>query len=463
MNRSCALAALTFLTALSSAARAGEAVSILMAPDGDDWRVEYHLTRPATALALIRPSEPSRASRMRFDDPSFELAVDGETATIRRRDGKPFRKASFAESARFYEDFTGYLPYSRFSDGGLLVFSGRFHACADACPVDENGDEGPWRVTLDPKGQNAIVLGAITTSRTSFTDRGDGTSIYFGDGAIISTADYIAVIDAGLPAATRQRLDDLFPSLMDFYRARLAAPLRQPMMFVSYNEPGAIQGASIKGGTLPDQVFMHFEGAKLGALAADENFPNFLSFFFAHEAAHLHQIGRYKQRDDSDSWIHEGGADAFAYLALKELGAAPREYLAGRIFDARRLCAASLNKGPLARAGERGDFDAFYQCGLLLHLIVDAKAREQERDLFSLWRVFEQRVAAGAPWTSATYVEIIREFAGPGAADIARAVAIDGAENAAVMLEAALNNVGLPTPALTSEANPQSLTKQNQP
>lgn len=414
----------------SGHAAGGEAARIFLSPESDGfWRAEFRLQAPAKELVLIRPSESGRIARTVFDDPRFEMAMRGEQAIVRRKDGDAFSRVSLREPATYYADFVGYLPYSPFGDGGVLVHTGRFHACAAPCPVDAAGDEGPWRVTIDPRGTRMIVDGEATRRRKTVTDGGDGSAVYVGEGAIIEGASFLAVIDGSAPDDLVDHLNKLFPQLMDIFAARLSPPLRKQMLFLSYNVPGSINGSSIKGGTLPNQVFMHFEGAGVAEGAGEDGFFDFLAWFFAHEAAHLHQNlhrnRRVVQFAEGDSWIHEGGAEALAYIALAALQQTSPQYRRKRLDGALDACATALETGPLYDIHKRGDFQTYYDCGLILHLAAAAGAAKTDRDLFTLWSAFTEEVSGGAPWTTETYLSVVADISGPDVADFIRRVVRD--------------------------------------
>jgi hypothetical protein len=274
-----------------------------------------------------------------------------------------------------------------------------------------------------------IIGGEATRRRKTVTDGGDGSAVYVGDGAIIEGASFLAVIDKSAPEDLVEHLNKLFPELMNLYAARLSRPMRKQMLFLSYNVPGSIDGYSVKGGTLPDEVFMHFEGAGVAKGAGDAGFSDLLSWFFAHEAAHLHQDLHQNRRSaqfaEGDSWIHEGGAEALAHIALAALGQASPQYRQKRLDGALDACAKALETGPLYDIHKRGDFQTYYDCGLILHLAAAAGAAKTDRDLFTLWNAFTKEVSGGAAWTTETYLSVVADISGPDVADFIRRVVED--------------------------------------
>ena len=404
----------------------GEAASVNLSPSSAGfWRADFSWVSPTTRLDFVRSSKKRRPERLKLLDDDFEIVSANSLDSIRRKDGAAFNAVSVLEPTSIENPPAGYLPFAQFGDGGLLLYTGRFHTCAGICPLDNNNDEGPWRITISPgASERMIINGAVANGPTSFVDGGDGTKVYIGNSRIVQAPGMLAVIDAALPNSVSNGLDQLFPPLMAYFGERLGALNQAQMLFASYNVPGDLAGSSIKGGTLPQQVFMHFEGAQIPDFSSENDFSYWLAWFFAHESAHLHQRYRTAPYEENDSWLHEGSAEAFAYLALRDLGFVTDTYLEQRLTGAKKACATALEGGSLHDVLNRdGPFQAFYDCGLILHLAVDAASRDSSNsDLFVTWKAFIQRVAEGAPWNTATYLDTIKEKANEEIANVVEAV-----------------------------------------
>ncbi|MEO1014370.1 MAG: hypothetical protein AAFX08_04195 [Pseudomonadota bacterium] len=408
-----------------------EAASVTVRPsgDGESWTFDYALNHPSTELRLYRPSDGSRAKGWRLSDDDFELIArpyeDGEEDVIRRRDGAPFTSISVTEKIAHDPAVKGYWPFASLGDDrGIFGYTGRILACAEECPVDATGADGPFPVTIDPGDAPYFLVGsAIKDAPYTYFDRNDGLKFYAGDVPPVETDDFVAVIDPALPGDIKARLDGLFPKLMAYFAENLGAADRKPSMFVSYNAPGDHEGSHIKGGTLPGQLFMHFEGARTVEIAKRPTFPHFLAWFFAHEAAHLFQKYRGVDFPEDESWIHEGGADFFAFLALRSLAAAPQDYLNLRLNRALDRCAEELARGPLRAANERGNFQAYYDCGLLLHMAAaEEVAAADGRDAFALWTSYVETAKAEGEWSTKVFAAFIESLGAANAAGLARNV-----------------------------------------
>ncbi|MCB9954672.1 MAG: hypothetical protein H6848_02115 [Caulobacterales bacterium] len=424
--------------------------AIALSPDGPDaWRATYTLSSPAPSLRFARNPDDSRNSRWRVEDGYEIVHVDGADY-LKRADGAEFTSAYIIAPARYAVLPKDYAPFSPYTDGGLLIFSGQFQACAgpDECP-----DDATWPLTVTPpKDAHIIVEGAAHERSVTFTESGDGTNIYVGEGEPIASSHFIAVVDASLPAEVNDALHSLLPPLMDYFTERLGPLSERPMLFASL-DPNAPKesGYSSQGGTLPNQIFIHLYGEQW-ALNASEKLAGFLPWFFAHEVGHLFQHARsnYAEYEMDQSWIHEGGADAFAALTIARFGGAEESYVTERILRAERDCAdglKALDGKPLNASSETGAFDNYYSCGLLMHLAIDAEVKKTsggERDLLDVWNTFLSRVSAGAAWDQDVFLAIAREAGAPKAADFASALASETQEDPAGFIRAAMIEAGLP-------------------
>ncbi|MGF1544752.1 MAG: hypothetical protein ACFB00_09670, partial [Parvularculaceae bacterium] len=191
-------------------------------------------------------------------------------------------------------------------------------------------------------------------------------------------------------------------------------------------DPAARIGASIMGVRRPGLVFIHSAGAGGASRPAAPTFPGFLAWFFAHEAGHLYQRHRSARYEEGDSWIHEGGADALAYFALSDLNATSPDYLPQRLSKTLDACATALGDGPLFEARERDAFQAYYDCGVFLHLAAASSvARAGDADYFDLWLAFLADVRGGAPWNGETFARRVAAMGDAGTATFIERVAYE--------------------------------------
>jgi len=420
--------------------------TIDLAPHGADWRVGYRFAEPVSELRFSRTdAQGNRMQDWRAVDDGIEIVMlDGEEV-VRRRDGAAFEQVGFDIAPLYRSLEKDYAPFSPFGDGGLLIHSGRFHACAGSC---EDAVDPVWQFSITlPDGAHLIHGGKVIASREpgsiAFDDSGSGTNLYVGRTEPVQTDDVVAVIDAQFPAAARTQLDALFPRLMGLYAAELGALADKPMLFASNDAAHPGGGYGYQGGTLPGQVFVHLYGRH--EAFGDAEFAERMNWFFAHEAAHLYQ--RYEQAaDPGDAWMHEGGADAMAVLALQRLGLATPEAVDARLQAAIAECAPGIAVQALHESHRVGAFRNFYACGMVMQIAVDAAARRASDgrcDLFCVWRAFHARVDAGEKWGQAAFIAAVEQHAGAATAGFLRDVAGQPQPEGEAMLRAGLREAGV--------------------
>jgi hypothetical protein len=396
---------------------------VALEPAQAAWRASYTFAQPVQAMRFARVDrQGNRVTDWRALDPAIELALDDGEEVVRRRDGEPFDQVAFEIAARYRPLEKDYAPFSPFGDGGLLIHTGRFHACADRC--DEETSNPVWQFAVSPPPAARVIhAGQVHEGPLRFTDGGSGTNLYVGSATPVETAHVIGIVDPTFPPAARQTLDELFPRLMALYAGELGALASKPMMFASHDADHPGGGYGYQGGTLPGQVFVHIYGRHENFGSAE--FADRMRWHFAHEAAHMFQRYEAYPAGADASWIHAGGAEAKAAIALQRLGVLDQAGLRNRVDDALTRCSAGLVDRTLDTSHADGAFDNVYQCGLLLQLAVDAAARRASDgrcDLFCIWRDFQAEVARGAGWTAQTFIAIIERHAGEETAGFVRRV-----------------------------------------
>lgn len=374
------------------------------------WRVEYQLTTPARALRFSRSLADYREQAWRPDDAAFEFSPDG--LSVRRADGDLFDRVAYEVDARSLGLASNYEPFLSFSDSGVLAYTGYYFACADApCTTSAS-----WRVRVEPMKRRRATRGApATPGALSFTDKGDGSYVYVGVREIVEAESFMALADPAAPAGVLRVMNTALPRIMAYYERRLSGLPRKPVFFVSMGGARGADAFESRGTALPDQVSINLAGPRW---AHDRGTiePGFLPWYFAHEAAHLFQrIEDRPKADDfmAEGWIHEGGAEALAAIAVSALQPSLRAYVDERIASAAQDCDEGLRAlgAPLNASIDRGAPDNYYACGLAMQIAVDRDVREASqgsRDLFDVWRAFLNDTGNGATWTEATFIRAAR-------------------------------------------------------
>lgn len=387
---------------------------------GMQWQVRYDFAQPVDKLEFRISPDDSRG-RTWLPDQGFEIVTTDRGEVARRKDGAHFRTVRFRMSPTYSALPKEYAPFSPFGDGGMLFHTGRFFACQDRCP-----DDASWSMYLSAATEDQIVLdGKALKTQAHWVDRDDGRSVYVGKNVPQQTDDFIAVLDAALPERIRGQLLAQLPEFMHLFSGKLGVLPIRPMLFVSYDVSHP-KGWGRQGGVLPGQVFVHFYGSKWPAEMEKPGFPDDLAWHFAHEAAHLYQGST--STESGDAWITEGGAEAFAAMALRADASA---YVQSTQEKALGKCREFLKGRSVRDAIAAGTYDAAYSCGMLINLAIDSKVRlaTKHDGLYAVWRNYLRRAPnKGSVVSTAAYLEAVSDV---GDADIAewvqKAVADQGA------------------------------------
>lgn len=371
------------------------------------WSATYRLRTPTVRLAFSRTPDDRRAKEWRAQA-GFRIVHREGADFIERLDGKAFKRVRVESPANFVLLPKDYAPFSDFSDGGLLIHSGRFFTCPIECK------SGGWQMTLNiPPTSKAIVGGAEYKRQVVWDDGREGRKVYVGGATPVANSHFLAIVDPALPAPIRDRLSEMLPIFMDYFVKQLGDLQHKPMLFASY---GKTQGSGyhMKGGTLPDQVFMHIFG-NLPENIGEQEFSWYVGWFFAHEAAHMFQGDGTASAIDEESWVHEGSAELLAMFALAQSDPGARSNIEKRANIAEKKCAAGLTEMRLRDAAKAGRFELYYDCGLLMQRRFDRDIRTanpKSDGALELWRDYRARVQAGAPPGQNTYLAAVEALAG---------------------------------------------------
>ncbi|MDM7955171.1 hypothetical protein [Blastomonas sp.] len=372
-------------------------------------RAEYRLARPARALHFAPQLDGYRAMDWQPETAGFRWVREEDGERIERTDGKPFADLAFNIPVQYRSLEKSYAPFSPFSDGGLLLYSGHFQTCPS---LPCKGTE-PLAISIAAPGATIGVGGKRTANSATFISREEGTNVYIGTAEPVTTSGFLAIVDPELQPALRDHLLQSLPQSMRELAAIYGQLAITPELYVSLDpQPPSGTSLSSQGGTLPGQVFIHLygDGWRKPIVPGD---VLWLDWFFAHEAAHFFQ--RAGTNDvigpDSEAWTHEGGADAMAALVMRGRSDTERAYVIRRIAEARKVCAAGLSQVPLNMATRAGKFDLHYQCGMLIALAIDADVRRGSggaKGLHDVNRSFFATVRAGTAWSGTSFLATAR-------------------------------------------------------
>ena len=377
------------------------------------WYAHDVADRPVKRLYFHRNPNNARQQRWQPLSNEIEIVFAEGVEVVRHRTGKPFSSASFRLTPTYIPLPKDYAPFSPFSNGDVGIYSGRFFACSVA-PCDETSNHYPMRLTAS-KNEHIVIQGKIHTSDIEWIGLNSGEQIFVGRLQPEVMSGLLAIIDPALPSTILSPLTVDLPILMQFMRTNLGKleNTYAPTLFASYAREFANPSTkSTQGGTLTDQIFMHWDLNQAQMDQLERTFdPNSTLWFLVHEAGHFYQRSHAKSSDHNDAWIHEGMAELLAYQALSQHYAdEAQDFLRQKVLDATNSCHASLSDTSLVNASAQQKFSAHYDCGLLIHLAVEQHAgHATNSSAIKVWNDYVTMTAQGAEANTQTYLEAIAQ------------------------------------------------------
>jgi hypothetical protein len=360
----------------------------------DAWEVTYRFDPPVAAVALRRPGQGLRARHWKVRGPASVRLVDhGEQDVLCDDAGAMLSEVRIEVPT--YPDYPAkeYKPFIPYSSGGVLLYTGQFAVDAvpaSACRGQETAPAGELvnRMTLVPRtGEHVILLEEKSSRSIVWTSDENGTYAFFGTLEPQRLRGIHLLLDPGFPAWLRDGAVDLMGKLSPYFTERTGHRLTfEPLVFLSYGAVPKAGSMRSKGGVLPGLVQLHYEMSSDEASLTPNHRLQAL-FTVAHETAHLWNGQLFRGPGGGGSWMHEGGANAFALRALYDLGMVTEPQVLERSAFALNTCLRFLGTAPLNTAHRTGRFDAFYSCGEVIALLTDASLREAQppADVFGAW------------------------------------------------------------------------------
>ena len=456
-----AIAALITVTSPAAAEETRESPvhDVVIVPAGEDrMEATFHFSSDSPVWIFRRSAvtmngeQPWRPQSWTVETPGVELRRIGQFDAFVASKGGPVPrevKVSFTPFAELL--IADYSPAIRLSDGSVAYFSGHF----DMRPA-------PSIKAVAALGKDYSVLPAYEGGPAEFIFRAaspDERFLYDGsrhEEVALDGAHYViygpvepvvdenisAMIDDGVPAWLRGQLKADIPALMALYAQRLGERAGdRPSLLVSWKGPTPSM-FSLGGSVINGMILMQMEGE---GLIQESDVAYFqVRQFFAHEASHFWLGDTVRYEAPGEAWIMEGGSDLLAQRAAEILspGYESREALNTALNN----CAVLAKDGPLKTAPERNGQDAFYACGAIFSLVVEAAAKQHDGDFFAFWhRILDDRREEGfvtlSQWFDAARIAGVSE-------DAIRIMARfheTGPKDPAAELSALLGTVGIKT------------------
>jgi hypothetical protein len=354
------------------------------------WKVQYQLPTAVDHIAFSRQSNFDRSKLYKIDESKFKWDKAGDVLLIRSIDGSKFKSLDLTFSSFYDHIQKDYNQNLRYSDGSVLLYTNHLALGAN---IIEDKSSNPLGQSFKgtqfhfsaPK-QNIVFLGSSFREKALWTAEGEGTYIYFGNIAPIENNNMIAIVDPLLPKWIWNNTQKHFPKLFNYYEKKTNQPLNfKPVVFFNYDQVDE-DYSNYSGGTLAGVVQLTVNGSRWKT-EKKEQF-NQLFQFLAHEAAHFWNGQMFAFENQLHSWMHEGGADAFAYFAMREFALIDSKQMVRKFEDAANNCILNKGKEALDKSAKLQRYQNYYSCGATMALASHfaIQANNPNKSVFDLWK-----------------------------------------------------------------------------
>ncbi|WP_440906231.1 hypothetical protein ACMZOO_08375 [Catenovulum sp. SX2] len=378
-------------------------IHITYLQEADSWQVEYQLPSAVESIEFRRRSNFDRSQIYQIDQAKFVWQKEGAVLGIRRVDGSKFDSLKLTFKSHYKFILKDYTQNIKYTDGSVMLYTDHLSLASDQQSVFH----------FDAANQNITFLGKTYFEQAVWhSNLQDGTYIYVGSLKPIENQYMLAIVDPGMPDWVWQQTQQNFPKLFNFYTDKTGQKLNfKPIVYFNYDQT---QGdyANYSGGTLEGLVQLSLTGKNW----QDENndLYNALFEFLAHEAAHFWNGQMFKFADHQHAWMHEGGADAFAYLAMEHFALLTSEQVRQLFEDDANECLLKKGAEALVQSSELGLYRNYYSCGAVMafasHLAL--QAHDNQLSLFDLWRGIFNKNLADKTYNHEDYFEVLTQLTG---------------------------------------------------
>lgn len=374
----------------------------------DSWEVTYQFSKPVSSVAFYRQTNKFRNKVWKISTPNIVLETNQNLQYVKSKSGNRFDQFTITHSI-----FTDSLPkdyelFQTFSDGGLILYTGHYNVgpmndSLDQHEVDENYNVVTKFTFVPNTKEHIIVSGKFSKGIVNWVDNEDqvGTYVYFGNNEPSQSKYIMTLTDPEVPTWISEKIDNFLSKLIQYYGNKFGRPLDvRPIVYINWidREKDYMGNA---GGTLPSIIQLSMKGKRFEE--ESQKGIDWLTQFLAHEASHMWNGQMYT--NEGSPWIHEGSADAFAYIALNELEINDATEFREKVNEAANRCALDLNGKSLDEARHYGWWHNYYNCGAL---IAFATEQATNSDLFTFWKkLFDIADTKGSRYTEEDYLSLL--------------------------------------------------------
>lgn len=319
--------------------------------------VTYLSDTPISHITLSAATDNARARLWRFSNSAFAVVLENGNEVIRRKDSAAFRTVNFTYPLETKLLPKLYPPVLKYSGGSYLLYTGILHACAESCFPSHVSN---FQLSMQVSAQQTIWYQGKNRGPVFRWDSiGDGEMILVANprGEITERTGFL---DPELPSTILETINQDVPVLKEYFETHYGKPEQDYSLFASF-DPYVEWGNGYEGGTLQNQIFMHWYG-KNWQQSLDRTA---LLHFVAHELSHFYFGDGFNNEDKDGQWIHEGVAELISIRALQNINRITKADADNLVRQARSDCielkALSTDKRPIST---HLNIKIQYKCGL---------------------------------------------------------------------------------------------------
>ncbi len=345
------------------------------------WEVEYTLPPGTERMRFARRVTSFNRREWQVLTPGLRLVSTDSFEYIEPVQGGRFDRVALRFASEPTKHEREYILTPSFTDGSEGLYTGLLYVHAQR-GSEQLAASTTMRLVPAP-GERIVLNGEVSDGPVEWRDtRGAGTYVYFGGIVPTEGARLIGIIDPGLPLHLGAMFERNLLPLIDHFTEAFGHSLRErPVILIGYTSPDGATFSS-HGDVLPGVIRFGFDGA--GWSRDDEEVRRRAFYLIAHEVVHLWNGERFESAENRQSpWLHEGSAEAFAWIAMRAFGVLDDQALTDEVEDALNLC--------LFLTRDRAWRDAMnaptvpYACGGAVQMLADAAVRTHG-GLAVLWR-----------------------------------------------------------------------------
>lgn len=396
--------------------------------DTHEWRISYAFEREFSQWEFLRSGDDYRTG-------SWIVETDG--VSIVRRDNVDYLIAEEATSSVALRinseghpvllDNQGFLALG---GSAMAIYTGQLQLRGLCSETDVGVDRAGDRAMSEPThhfrfgsqlDDNIRVDGQLADRNTLYRfNEAIGAYALYGATPADNTPAYQVYVADSLPARMPGVVTSALARSLGALAGSLEHELETPPVLILAQRTDVGDGVAFRGGVLDNQVAIEVGG---GLIFSDDpetmgRVDRFVARLMTHEAVHLWNGDLVTNADSSEAWMHEGSAELLSWYSLYRTGFVDQAYLEGRVSIALNQCLDELQRGTLVTALERGRYNAYYTCGVLMNLRAGYAVNPSDPILgvFQLWASLIRSTLAGDDtlYTTADYYRVLAELgAGP--------------------------------------------------